>query len=136
MRVPLLLFTLLSALTAQSAAAQAIIYTTSHYSVTEPQPGIVMQILEDVQQLEQSLFPVLSENPTIAEQLAKKRMQQPDWQEQEARLIRAYQALTDAYTLGIEKIPAVVLDNQYVVYGTTDVRIAQQKLDAWREQQP
>ncbi|HAV1239768.1 TPA: DUF1525 domain-containing protein [Salmonella enterica] len=37
--------------------------------------------------------------------------------------------------MGIQKFPAVVFDDHYVVYGTTDVELAQQKRDAWREAQ-
>lgn len=118
-----------------ASAAQTVIYTTARYPMVHPQPGVVVQTLEDVNEREQALFPALSPNPQQAEQQARLRMQQPDWKAQEARLTRAYQALMDAYTLGIKKIPAVVFDDRYVVYGTTDVALAQQTLDAWREGQ-
>ncbi|MDN8600317.1 TIGR03757 family integrating conjugative element protein [Citrobacter sp. S2-9] len=118
-----------------TSPAQTVIYTTSRYPVVNPQPGVPVQILEDVSQLEQVLFPTLSQNPQQAEQQARLRMQQPDWRTQEARLTRAYQALLDAYTLGIEKVPAVVFDERDVVYGTSDVALAQKKRDAWRESQ-
>lgn len=116
--------------------AQTVIYTTPARSVADPQPGVLVQMLENVHSLEQALFPLLSDNPVQAEQQARARMQQPDWREQETLLTRAYQAMLDARTVGIEKVPAVVFDNRYVVYGTTDVALAQQKLDAWRGSQP
>ncbi|WP_191091696.1 TIGR03757 family integrating conjugative element protein [Affinibrenneria salicis] len=101
-----------------------------------PQPDTVVQILEDVQNREQTLFPNLYTSPEQAERQALLRMQQPDWQEKEARLTRAYQALMDAWSLGISKVPAVVFEDKYVVYGTTDIGLARQKLEAWRERQP
>ncbi|WP_267443772.1 TIGR03757 family integrating conjugative element protein [Erwinia psidii] len=116
--------------------AQTVIYTTKFHPVAEPEPGVIVQVLEDVQRLEPSLFPSLSSEPTQAQRQAELRMRRPDWKAQEARLIRAYQALTDAYMLGIKKVPAVVFDDRYVIYGTTDVRLAEQKLNAWQEQQP
>lgn len=36
-------------------------------------------------------------------------------------LVKAQQDVADAWSLGIEKIPAVVVDRQYVVYGEPDV---------------
>ncbi|ECF1703740.1 TIGR03757 family integrating conjugative element protein [Salmonella enterica subsp. enterica] len=129
-------FLLAMALVTTNGLAQTVIYTTPAYPVTDPQPGVLVQVLENVHHLEQSLFPQLSDNPAQAEQQARIRMRQPDWREQEARLTRAYQALLDAQTVGIEKVPAVVFDDKSVVYGTTDAALAQQKLDAWRESQP
>ncbi|KAA8994693.1 MULTISPECIES: TIGR03757 family integrating conjugative element protein [Pectobacteriaceae] len=128
--------TLLITLATQSTAAQAIIYTTGKWPVISPQPDTVVQILEDVQNREQTLFPNLYTSPEQAERQALLRMQQPDWQEKEARLTRAYQALMDAWSLGISKVPAVVFEDKYVVYGTTDIGLARQKLEAWRERQP
>ncbi|HAV1239867.1 TPA: TIGR03757 family integrating conjugative element protein [Salmonella enterica] len=129
------LLALISVFTLHPAAAQTVIYTTARFPVEHPAPGVVIQTLEDVNELEQALFPALSQNPQQAEQQARLRMQQPDWKSQEAHLTHTYQALLDAYTLGIKKIPAVVFDDRYVVYGTTNVELAQQKLDAWREEQ-
>ncbi|MBW5995210.1 conjugal transfer protein TraG [Klebsiella michiganensis] len=91
MRLRIHLFFMLSAaLVASGALAQAVVYTTPELPVADPQPGVLVQILENDQVLEQSLFPVLSDNPAVAEHQAKQRMQQPDWQLQEARLNRAY----------------------------------------------
>ncbi|HAT1684975.1 TPA: TIGR03757 family integrating conjugative element protein [Klebsiella oxytoca] len=115
--------------------AQTVIYTTARYPVKDLPPGVVVQTLEGVSELEQAAFPALSPDPQQAGRQARRRMQQPDWKTQEANLTRAYQVLLDAYTLGIEKVPAVVFDDRYVVYGTTDATLAQQKLDAWRESQ-
>lgn len=123
-------------LTSVSVPAQTVIYTTARYPVENPEPGVVIQVLEDIHSLEQSLFPALSQHPERAEQQAREQMKQPDWREQEARLTRAYQSLLDAYALGVEKVPAVVLDERYVVYGTTDIRAAEKKRDTWQETQP
>lgn len=128
--LPILLFT------TSSVLAQTVIYTTPEHPVKESEPGAVVRVLEDVAQLERSLFPSLSDNPQEAEQQARQRMQLPDWKVQEARLTRAYQALLDAQVSGITKVPAVVFDNRFVVYGTTDVALAQAKRDAWQERQP
>ena len=119
-----------------AALAQTVIYTTVNQPVDSPAPGVVVQMLEDVNRLEKQLFPSLTAEPVEAEMQARLRMQQADWKIQEARLTRAYQALLDAHTTGITKVPAVVFDGHYVVYGTTDVALALKKWDAWREVKP
>lgn len=128
---PLILF-----FTSQATNAQTAIYTTSHNPVRNVEPGVLVFVLDEAPRLEQSLFPALSGNAEQAEQQVQQIMAEPNWREKEARLTAAYQTLSNAWSLGITKTPAVVLDNQYVVYGTTDTTLAQQKLDHWREQQP
>jgi integrating conjugative element protein (TIGR03757 family) len=129
---PLSLLMLVSPFT----GAQTVIYITAAHTVTTPEPGVQVFQLDDVSRLEASLFPRLPDNPAEAEQQARRIMQQPDWKTREAQLTSAYQALTDAWTLGITKTPAVVFDDRYVVYGTTDTALAQKLLDKWREKQP
>lgn len=128
--LPILIFT------TSSVLAQTVVYTTPDHPVQEPEPGVVVQVLEDVAQLEQSLFPSLSDDPRQAEQQARLRMQQPDWKAQETRLTRAYQAQMDARAAGVTRLPAVVFDNQSVVYGTTDVVLARKIRDAGQEAKP
>lgn len=122
--------------TTSSVLAQAVIYTTADHPVQESEPGVVVLVLEDVAELERSLFPSLSDDPLQAEQQARLRMQQPDWKAQEARLTRAYQAQMDARAAGVTRLPAVVFDNQSVVYGTTDVVLARKIRDAGQEAKP
>ncbi|MFY0038678.1 DUF1525 domain-containing protein [Acinetobacter baumannii] len=51
----------------------------------------------------------------------------------QAELVKAQQDATDAWSLGVEKIPAVVVDRQYVVYGEPDVpRAVELIAKAWR----
>jgi len=48
----------------------------------------------------------------------------------------AYQGVADAWGLGIVKIPAVVVDRRYVVYGEPDVARAVARIDAYRSARP
>lgn len=118
-----------------AVSAQTIVYTTTHYPLADAEPGVQVVVLDEAQRLEQSLFPVLAGKVQQAEQQARQRMLQPDWKEAEARLTGAYQSLLSAWSLGVEKVPAVVFDGRYVVYGTSDIRLARQKLAQWQEQQ-
>lgn len=53
-----------------------------------------------------------------------------------ANLTEAWRGLVDAWQLGVHTVPAVVVDRQYVVYGTTDVETALGRIDTFRGQQP
>ncbi len=52
------------------------------------------------------------------------------------RIGTAYQDITDAWSLGITRIPAIVVDRRYVVYGETDVARAVARIDQYRRTQP
>ncbi len=52
------------------------------------------------------------------------------------RIGRAYQGVADAWGLGIAKVPAVVVDRRYVVYGEPDVARAVARIDAYRSARP
>ena len=52
------------------------------------------------------------------------------------RIGRAYQDVADAWGLGIAKVPAVVVDRRYVVYGEPDVARAMARIEAHRRTQP
>lgn len=52
------------------------------------------------------------------------------------RMTSAYQGVVDAWSLGITRIPAVVVDRQYVVYGESDVSKAVARIEVRRRRQP
>ena len=54
----------------------------------------------------------------------------------EQRLARTYQDVTDAWSLGITSLPAIVMDQRYVVYGEPDVAKAIARIEAYRRTQP
>lgn len=52
------------------------------------------------------------------------------------RMAAAYQGVADAWSLGISHIPAVVVDQRYVVYGEANVAEAVARIEAFRRRQP
>jgi len=56
--------------------------------------------------------------------------------ELQRRLRLAYQGVADAWSLRVVKIPAVVVDQRYVVYGDSDVNRALARIEAYRRTQP
>lgn len=52
------------------------------------------------------------------------------------RLAVAYQCVIEAWSLGIVKLPAIVVDRQYVVYGELDVDRAVSRINGYRSARP
>ncbi|MCZ6153414.1 TIGR03757 family integrating conjugative element protein, partial [Cronobacter sakazakii] len=67
------------------------------------------------------------------EQRARAVISSPNFRQQQQQLAEAYAGVTHAWSLGLEKYPAVVFDDVFVVYGTTDVNEATRQLAAWKE---
>lgn len=52
------------------------------------------------------------------------------------QLASAWQAVADAWSLGVTTIPAVIVDRHYVVYGDPDAAHAVTRIQAYREAHP
>jgi integrating conjugative element protein (TIGR03757 family) len=84
--------------------------------------------------LEARLSGRLPADPTRAAAIVHRRLQKGGTSFQR-RLATAYQGVTDAWSLGITKIPAVVVDRHYVVYGVPDVDRAISLIQEYRSKQ-
>ncbi len=62
----------------------------------------------------------------------QQRLRSNDAQRLQQDLVAAQQGLVDAWSVGVTKIPAVVVDRKYVVYGETDVGSATQSIARWK----
>lgn len=51
-------------------------------------------------------------------------------------LADVYQGVVEAWSLGIAKLPAVIVDRRYVVYGDSDVAHAVSRIQTYREAHP
>ena len=63
---------------------------------------------------------------------ARRRVSSPEGRAALARIAEAAAGNVLAGRLGIEKLPAVVVDGRYVVYGVRDVARAVERVEAWR----
>jgi integrating conjugative element protein (TIGR03757 family) len=52
------------------------------------------------------------------------------------RMQPAYQGVTDAWSMGITTIPAVVVDRRYVIYGESDIDRAMARIAQYRKEHP
>lgn len=117
-----------------SARAGTVIYTDSAHPVTgNPGPDVTVILLDAPDRLQSGLFGPLPADPAQSEQQARAVISSPAFQQRQQDLAGAYAGLTRAWSLGVEKYPAVVFDDKWVVYGTTDVGVATQQLTAWKE---
>lgn len=85
--------------------------------------------------IQKQLFNDLSRDPKQAEQQVKSIIQSSDWQQKQHQITQAYQGILHAFALKLAKYPAVVFDDRYVVYGTTDVFLAEKYLTEFLEHQ-
>jgi integrating conjugative element protein (TIGR03757 family) len=119
---------------ASSALASAVIYTDSAHPLPTG-TDIPVVYLDAPERVQAQLFGQLSADPAQAERDARAVLSSARFRQAEQQLTDAYGGVTRAWSLGLEKYPAVVFDDQYVVYGTTDVTLAEQRLKAWQEGQ-
>lgn len=115
-------------------AADVVVVTDSRHPVTA-MGGERLIDLSEASRIETELSAQLPTDPKNAATVVKRRLNQggTDFQR---RMASAYQGLTDAWSLGITSIPAVVVDRRYVVYGEPDVARAIALIAQHRKVQP
>lgn len=103
--------------------AQTWVITDQAHPITSPGPARIIH-LDQQQHLESELSRALPTDPHQAAAIIQSRLNTPSGKRLQTDLAKAQQDLTDAWSLGITKIPAVVVDRRYVVYGEPDVEKA------------
>jgi integrating conjugative element protein (TIGR03757 family) len=83
--------------------------------------------------IEADLSAGLSADPHRAVEIARQRLRDNKRQQQ---LHAAYQSVADARSLNIVRIPAVVVDRRYVVYGEANVARAVACVEVYRSARP
>jgi integrating conjugative element protein (TIGR03757 family) len=91
--------------------------------------------LDEPHRIEAELSAELPNDPEQATAIVKRRLSSGGTDLQR-RLASAYQGVTDAWSLGITSLPAVVVDQRYVVYGEPDVARAVARIEQHRRPQP
>lgn len=105
---------------------------TDHAHPVQVGPGMRVIELDAPVHIQAELTADLPKNPEQAAAVIRDRLKQdPGGLHQ--RLAAAYQGLTDAWSLGIAKIPAVVVDRRFVIYGLADATQAVQRIEQYRK---
>lgn len=131
-RVAAVLCGLMSA--AGAVAADIRVFTDRHHPVEAPADVRVVE-LDAAARIESELAANLPADPAQAAAIVQQRLKDGGAGLQH-RLANAYQGVADAWSLGITKIPAVVVDRRYVVYGEHDVTRALERIEEYRRTQP
>lgn len=114
-----------------SAQAETWAVTDAAHPLNVP-AGVRLIRLDDQQRLEAQLSRTLPSNPQQASMAAQQLLNSPEGARLMAELASAQQGAADAWSIGITKVPAVVVDRQYVVYGQPDVAAAIKEIEAAR----
>ena len=117
-----------------AAAADVLVVTDSRHPVQAP-AGVRIIELDQATRIEVELAAHLPADPQQTAALVRQRLHDGG-EALQRRIGHAYQGVADAWGLGIAKIPAVVVDRRYVVYGEPDVPRAVARINAYRSTQP
>ncbi|WP_110689433.1 TIGR03757 family integrating conjugative element protein [Salinicola endophyticus] len=111
-----------------AAIAGVEVFTTADEPVINVPSDAAVIELDAPARLDARISQDLPADPKRAEQILKARMSKPGWQQTLQKYGQLYQGLARAWMLGVEKLPAVVVDSRYVVYGQADVGAALQEI--------
>lgn len=112
--------------------ADVLVVTDSRHPVKAAHEARIIE-LDAPARIEADLSSSLPSDPDRASQIARQRLGDRKLQQQ---LHEAYQGIADARSLGITRIPAVVVNQRYVVYGEADVARAVARVEQYRRAQP
>ncbi|TVT82086.1 TIGR03757 family integrating conjugative element protein [Pseudomonas sp. H3(2019)] len=88
--------------------------------------------LDAQQRLEEQLSKSLPVDPRQASEAVRRFLASTAGKQLQNDLAKAQQDATDAWSIGIEKLPAVVVDRRYVVYGEPDAATATRLIERAR----
>ncbi|MFA0999162.1 MULTISPECIES: TIGR03757 family integrating conjugative element protein [Pseudomonas syringae group] len=89
-------------------------------------------LLDESERLETKLSEGLPANQQQAIAIMQQRLKSSDAQRLQRDLALAQQNLVDAWSIGVTKVPAVLVDRTFVVYGEPNVLAAEQRIAQWR----
>lgn len=126
---------LLLYLLGQTASAADVLVVTDSRHPVQSTAGARVVDLDLPERMEVELAAGLPNDPNSAAALVQQRLRDggPTLQR---RIGSAYQGVADAWGLGIAKVPAVVVDRRYVVYGEPDVARAVARIEAHQRALP
>lgn len=126
---------LLLCLLGQAASAADVLVVTDSRHPVQLTSGARLIELDRPERIETELAAGLPNDPSRAAALVQQRLRDGG-QALQRHIGSAYQGVADAWGLGIAKVPAVVVDRRYVVYGEPDVARAVARIEAYRSARP
>jgi len=115
-----------------AVAAEVVAFTLSSMPLRSTGGTATVHVLDARDGHAEAFGAGLPDDPERALAEVKRRMATAAGRAALARLASAAAGNALAGRLGIEKLPAVVVDGRYVVYGVRDVARAVERVEAWR----
>lgn len=115
-------------------APEVWVVTDSAHPVRAPR-GVRLTELDAAARIEGELASQLPTDTARASVLVQQRMARGGLALQRD-LAEAYQGIVDAWSAGVTKIPAVIVDRRYIVYGERDVERAVRAIERYRSNKP
>ncbi|PBP87603.1 integrating conjugative element protein [Pseudomonas syringae] len=125
------LLILIAAIQVPLANAETWIVTDRNHPVQAP-AHVRLILLDESERLEAKLSEGLPANQQQAIAIMQQRLMSSDAQRLQRDLALAQQNLVDAWSMGVTKVPAVVVDRKFVVYGETNATAAEYRIAQWR----
>lgn len=94
-------------------------------------PQVLIYNLDAVSSLEVNLSMLLPKDENQALAIMQQRIAEIGQARLESDLAQAYKALTLAMSYGLDRYPAIIFDDETVMYGLTDVSLAIEKYNEW-----
>ncbi len=120
------------AVVSMTTTAETLVVTDSHHPV-QSMVGVRVIELDLPARIKAELATDLPSDPASAAALVKQRLREGG-PLLERRMTAAYQNLADAWGLGVTKIPAVIVDRRYVIYGDANVARAVARIETYRRE--
>src|SRR3990167_6573509 len=98
------------------AQGETWVVTDQAHPVNAP-VGVRVILLDEQQRLEEQLSRSLPSDTRQAAAAAQRFLASPEGKRLRDDLVKAQQGVADAWSIGVEKLPAVVADRRYVGYG-------------------
>lgn len=117
-----------------TSAADILVITDREHPVRAAAGAKVVELDAPVRLIESQLAGHLPPDLKSAVVIAEQRLRSREFEVQK-QLACKYQDVIDAWSLGITRIPAVVIDRRYVVYGERDVNRAASLIERYRSRQ-
>ncbi|WP_168175642.1 TIGR03757 family integrating conjugative element protein [Pseudomonas sp. PA15(2017)] len=114
---------------------KVVVYTTSQIALTHVPAGVTIISLDRLREIEAQMSKGLPANARQATLIIQQRMKTPEWLQLQSQLRDASDGVAQAKVAGIQKLPAVTVDNTYVVYGVANVTAALQQIEHARARQ-
>lgn len=132
MRVGVVLFATAYGIALGAAVSEADVWViTDHQHPIQKTPGVRVIELDAPARIKAELSSKLPSDPAQASLIVQQRLSHGG-RELEQRFAMAYQGVIDAWSLGITKIPAIVVDRRFVIYGETDIPRALARVEEYR----